>query len=111
MQVRPLSQEDSLEKEMATHSSSLSWKILGTEDTSRLQPMGCKASDMTEQLSTVMSGGGMSLQVLDSCTVRHMFFCRVSSHMHYYGVLRRVPCVMRWILADDFIKNSVCTLI
>ena len=42
MQVRSLSQEDPLEKEMATHSSILSWKIPWAEDTSKLQPMGCK---------------------------------------------------------------------
>ena len=30
--VRPLGQEDTLEKEMATHSSSLTWKIPWTEE-------------------------------------------------------------------------------
>ena len=32
--------EDPLEKEMATHSSTLAWKILWTEEPSRLQSMG-----------------------------------------------------------------------
>ena len=32
--------EDSLEKEMATHSSVLAWKIPWTEEPSRLQSMG-----------------------------------------------------------------------
>ena len=32
--------EDSLEKEMATHSSTLAWKIPCTEETGRLQFMG-----------------------------------------------------------------------
>ena len=58
---------------MATHSSILSWKIPWTEDTSKLQPMGCEASDMTEQLSAVMREGGMSFQGLDSCIVRHIY--------------------------------------
>ena len=35
-----LSQEDPLEKKMATHSSILAWKIPGTEEPSRLQSMG-----------------------------------------------------------------------
>ena len=39
-QVRLLSQEDPLEKEMATHSSILAWKILLTEDPGGLQSMG-----------------------------------------------------------------------
>ena len=36
-QVQSLGQEDPLEKETATHSSTLAWKILGTEDCGRLQ--------------------------------------------------------------------------
>ena len=32
--------EDPMEKEMVTHSSILTWKILWTEETSRLQFMG-----------------------------------------------------------------------
>ena len=35
-----LDQEDPLEKEMATHSSILAWKILWTEEPGRLQSMG-----------------------------------------------------------------------
>ena len=39
-QVRSLGREDPLEKEMATHSSILAWKIPWTEETGRLQSMG-----------------------------------------------------------------------
>ena len=39
-QVQSLGQEDPLEKEMATHSSTLVWKIPWTEEPGRLQPMG-----------------------------------------------------------------------
>ena len=38
--VRSQSREDSLEKEMATHSSTLAWKILWIEEPGRLQSMG-----------------------------------------------------------------------
>ena len=38
--VRFLGQEDTLEKEMATHSSTLAWKIPGMEDPGRLQSTG-----------------------------------------------------------------------
>ena len=38
--VPSLRQEDPLEKEMATHSSSLAWKIPWTEKRGRLQSMG-----------------------------------------------------------------------
>ena len=39
-QVPSLGQEDSLEKEMATHSSTLAWKIPCMEEPGRLQSMG-----------------------------------------------------------------------
>ena len=38
--VRSLGQEDPLEKEMATHSTTLAWKIPWTEKPGRLQSMG-----------------------------------------------------------------------
>ena len=40
MRVQSLGQEDSLEKEMATHSSILAWKIPWTEETGELPSMG-----------------------------------------------------------------------
>ena len=40
MQVRSLGQEESLEKEMATHSSILPWEIPWTEKPGGLQSMG-----------------------------------------------------------------------
>ena len=47
-QVRSLLQEDPLEKEMATHSSILTWRIPWTEDPGG--PWGRKESDTTERL-------------------------------------------------------------
>ena len=38
--VRSLDRDDPLEKEMATHSSTLAWKIPGMEEHGRLQSMG-----------------------------------------------------------------------
>ena len=38
--VQSLGQEDPLEKEMATHSSILAWRIAWTEDPGGLQSMG-----------------------------------------------------------------------
>ena len=48
--VRSLGQEDPLEKEMATHSSTLAWKIPWTEEPGRLQSWSRKESDTTERL-------------------------------------------------------------
>ena len=41
-QVRSLGWEDPLEKEMATHSSTLAWKIPWTEEPGGLQSMGSR---------------------------------------------------------------------
>ena len=40
MRVQSLGQEDPLEKEMATYSSILAWRIPWTEEPGRLQSMG-----------------------------------------------------------------------
>ena len=55
--IRSLGWEDPLEKEMATHSSILAWKISWTQKPGELKTMGSqtvghpKESDRTEQLS------------------------------------------------------------
>ena len=41
--VQSLGHEDPLEKEMATHSSTLAWKIPWTEEPGRLQSMGSQS--------------------------------------------------------------------
>ena len=46
--VRSLGQEDPLEKEMATHSSILAWRIPWMEEPGGLQSTGRKESDRTE---------------------------------------------------------------
>ena len=43
IQVPSLGQEDPLEKEMATHSSTLAWKIPQTEEPGGLQSMGLQS--------------------------------------------------------------------
>ena len=45
--VQSLGQEDPLEKEMATHSSVLAWRIPRSEEPSRLQSMDSQESGMT----------------------------------------------------------------
>ena len=45
--VRFLGWEDTLEKEMATHSCILAWRIPCTEEPGRLQSMGLQGSAMT----------------------------------------------------------------
>ena len=49
-QVQSLGWEDPLEKEMATHSSTLAWKIPWTEERGRLQSMELQRVRQTERL-------------------------------------------------------------
>ena len=48
IQVQSLGREDPLEKELATDSSILAWRISWTEEPGRLQSMGSAQSDTTE---------------------------------------------------------------
>ena len=71
-QIRSLGWEDPLEKEMATHSSILAWRIPWTEEPGRLQSVGCKESDMTEQLT-------------------HTYVVKISSFSSSYISLLKIP--------------------
>ena len=51
--ARDLDWEDPLEKEMATHSDILAWRIPWREEPGRLQSMWLQELDTTEQLSTL----------------------------------------------------------
>jgi hypothetical protein len=48
--VQSLGREDPLEKKMATHSSTLAWKIPWMEELGGLQSVGHKELDMTERI-------------------------------------------------------------
>ena len=50
--VRSLGQEDSLEKDIATHSSIFAWRIHGQRSLAGYSPWGCKQSHTTEQLNS-----------------------------------------------------------
>ena len=51
--VRSLGQEDSLEKGMVTHSSSLAWRLPWTESLAGYSPWGCEEPEGTERLNTL----------------------------------------------------------
>ena len=50
-----MDQEEPMEKEMATHSSILAWRIPWIEEPAELHPWGHKESDSTEQLTLLLS--------------------------------------------------------
>ena len=49
-QIRPVSQEDPMEKEIANHCSILAWRNPWTEEPDGLQSMGSKESNTIEGL-------------------------------------------------------------
>ena len=69
-QVRPLGQEDPLEKEMATHSSILAWRIPWTQEPGGYSPWGPKELYTTERLTLSLSNEELELRKgrqLDQC--------------------------------------------
>ena len=62
--VPSLDQEDPLEKEMATHSSILSWKIPWTEEPAGYSPQGCKSQ--TRLSAIFLSFSKRKAQALES---------------------------------------------
>ena len=68
MRVQSLGQEDPLEKEMATHSSILTWEIPWTEETDGLQSMGSQSLTRLKRLSSSVS----SIHPIRFTTVAHM---------------------------------------
>ena len=81
-QVRSLGQEDPLEKEMATHSSTLAWKIPWTEEPGRLQSMGSQIvrHDRTTSLSLMVHLGALNRGMLMLSIIE--FYSLLKSNVH-----------------------------
>ena len=70
--TRDVGQEDPLENEMATHSSTLAWEILWTEESGRLQSLCCKELGTIQQLNNnnyaVLVRSLKTTQAASNCT-------------------------------------------
>ena len=64
--VRSLGREDPLEKEMETHSSTLAWRIPGTEEPGRLQSTGLQrvGTRLSDYTFTFLALFSSSLSIL-----------------------------------------------
>ena len=81
--VRVLGWEDLLEKEMATHSRILTWRISGTEEPGGLQSMA-KRSDTTERLhfiSFILSATANCCGL--TCCITYVFKCGINIFLMY----------------------------
>ena len=67
IRVQSLGQEDTLEKEMATHSSTIAWKILWMEEPDRLQSMASQrvGHNWATSLHSYLANKGPSNQGYD----------------------------------------------
>ena len=82
--VRSLGQEDPLEKEMATHSSILAWKILWTEEPGGLQSMGSQKvrhNSYTQHMHTHNCMGYLCFWI----------------HVNHRSVVRTDVCACTWV--------------
>ena len=82
--VQSLGGEDSLEKEMATHSSTLAWKIPWTEDPCRLQSMGCKELDTTEPFHFT----SLILNIIHCLSASMIFPCKYFKYLYLLDALQ-----------------------
>ena len=74
-QAQSLGQEDLLEKEMATHSSTLAWKILCAEEPGRLQSMGSQRVGRTRLSNfTFFQDNNISHSALFMVLLGHVLF-------------------------------------
>ena len=72
--VRSLGWEDLLEKEMATQSSVLAWKIPWMEEPDRLQSMGSQRVGNDQEISLSLSVYSCHLFLISSASVRSIQF-------------------------------------
>ena len=85
--VRFLGQEDPLEKEMATHSITLAWKVPWTEEPGRLQSMGSQRV-------------GHDRATSPQCFSTSLFTQKVFSLLHKghnIGILSSVLCSLKFL--------------
>ena len=106
--VRSLDWEDPLEKEMATHSSILAWRIPWMEEPGGLQSTGSQESDTTERLH-FLSGSIMHLT-----SVQGVSLCVVSGiALHGYNGVAFIPssidrqlgCLQFLATVNDIVKK------
>ena len=90
MQVWSLSQEDPMEKEMATHSTILAWEILWTEESGSLQSTVSQEANTTERLNNNIGGGCIVYWLLEN---RWIFYVLIYVSFTDDGLL---ACILQY---------------
>ena len=103
-QVQSLGWEDPLEKEMATHSSTLAQKIPWVEEPGGLPSMGLQESDVTERLHFLSANMLLGINQHNFCCLLHFAFTR---HPHERGLEEEWCCwVIVWSVWYRFLHYS-----
>ena len=102
MEVRFLGQENSLKKEMATHSSILAWRIPWAEKPGGLQSMGSQKLAMTERLT-------LSLHFHFRLLLQSGSFLRVVILHYFPGGYSTLSTVAGTLQAGTWGKHSCVT--
>ena len=107
--VQSLGWEDLLEKEMATHSSILAWRIPRTEEHGRLQPMGSQkfghdwGSFTSQQLTTQTHKIECDVLKMDGSCRHRLIHVKCLSSVHRWKIVRGpfslMEKAMRWSVA------------
>ena len=94
--VQSLGREDPLEKEMATHSSTLAWKIPWTEEPRRLQSMGSQRArhDWVTSFHFTLLNGFRFLEIWASSS---SCWCREEYPLPDASLLINVSFSYKWI--------------
>ena len=103
-QIQSLGQEDLLEKDMATHSSTLAWKIPWTKQPSRLQSMGSKRvrHNWVSSLHSLLKAINTWQLALERVQLSlELAYCsnHVSHSNKLYSLLRKKKNKTTWLLA------------
>ena len=106
MQVPSLCWEDPLEKEMAPHSSILSWRIPWTEEPGELHPMGLQSQTQLRDETTTESRSGRWL-ILVTFGARPLLSCLVitASSLHTWTSMSVAP---RTLLLGGYPPSLSC---
>ena len=114
--VRSLGREEFLGKEMATHSSTLAWKILWMEEFGRLQSMGSQRVGHDWVTSLSLSGYLFSLNqgwvLIQSFYWGRIHFLTpiVIGSIQFLAVIRLKALVLACCLPESTCSASACTV-
>ena len=100
-QVWSLGWKDPLEKEMATYSSILAWRIPWLEEPGKLQSRVCKEPDMTEQLTLLFH------RYTHTNTHTYHVSNRIRMNQDPCGIPVKFPSVHAYIVLDNNNKHTI----